>query len=465
MTGAGRARQAREATRLVADTIQSEYYYDESAGIGGLPREGHPRRQPAARGTSASSSASAATDAGPIGVGVAVVRGSELYVVTVGPVEAYLVRQAHLLTLPGPEPRAAACPSRSSRPRSGAARSPSATRWSSCRANVTRARSGRTSSRTRSSRSTRRPRSSTSTARFVAAGGTGSDGALAIEATRGRRHEPGADARPGPARRSRWPGSPDRSPIPLADSVGGGAAAAMARGATPGPDARPAARSARVVGRLQDLLPAPRAAVPAGHARRDPARDRSGGRPSPSSPSSSWSRRSGVGVVGRRRPGDGPDRHEISGRREGPRGGPGGPPARLRQRRRPHPRRPAAAEELLTDALRPARRPPQNGVPAATIAPLRARVRRRPRPPLRRRRGRAPDRVLLRRPGAAVRPRGHRPRPRRGAVRPRPRRTKTVYRIDLAAKKAALSSGPGPAARGDQGRRPRDPRRRAAPTS
>ena len=39
---------------------------------------------------------------GPIGVGVAVVRGNEMYVATVGPAEAYLIRQARLSTLPDP---------------------------------------------------------------------------------------------------------------------------------------------------------------------------------------------------------------------------------------------------------------------------------------------------------------------------------------------------------------------------
>ena len=41
-------------------------------------------------------------DGGPIGVAVAVVRGRELYVATVGPAEAYLIRQARLSTLPDP---------------------------------------------------------------------------------------------------------------------------------------------------------------------------------------------------------------------------------------------------------------------------------------------------------------------------------------------------------------------------
>src|SRR5512137_2146171 len=33
VAGLGRARRMQEATRLVADVIQAEYYYDESAGL------------------------------------------------------------------------------------------------------------------------------------------------------------------------------------------------------------------------------------------------------------------------------------------------------------------------------------------------------------------------------------------------------------------------------------------------
>ena len=33
VTGVGRGRRLRDATHLVADTVQSEYYYDESAGL------------------------------------------------------------------------------------------------------------------------------------------------------------------------------------------------------------------------------------------------------------------------------------------------------------------------------------------------------------------------------------------------------------------------------------------------
>src|SRR5512137_1827938 len=33
VAGIGRARRLQEATRLIADTVQGEYYYDESAGL------------------------------------------------------------------------------------------------------------------------------------------------------------------------------------------------------------------------------------------------------------------------------------------------------------------------------------------------------------------------------------------------------------------------------------------------
>jgi Serine/threonine protein phosphatase len=92
--------RAREATRMVADAIRSEYYYDESAGIRvclvkaiqvANKRLGHAREKSAL-----------GTGPGPIGVGLAVVRDNELYVCTVGPAEAYLNRGARLSTLPDP---------------------------------------------------------------------------------------------------------------------------------------------------------------------------------------------------------------------------------------------------------------------------------------------------------------------------------------------------------------------------
>ena len=97
------SRHALEATRLAAETIRNEYYYDESAGIRvclqkaiatankRLDPPGRPARA-SRRPTATARSASAS----------AVVRGNEMYVATVGPAEAYLIRQARLSTLPDP---------------------------------------------------------------------------------------------------------------------------------------------------------------------------------------------------------------------------------------------------------------------------------------------------------------------------------------------------------------------------
>ncbi|MDQ3127178.1 MAG: hypothetical protein M3Q66_01795, partial [Chloroflexota bacterium] len=94
--------RAQEATQLAAETIRGEYYYDESAGIrvciekaisSANKRLNHQRERLGLHGTD---------DSGPIGIGIAVVRGNELYVATIGPAEAYLIRQARLSTLPDP---------------------------------------------------------------------------------------------------------------------------------------------------------------------------------------------------------------------------------------------------------------------------------------------------------------------------------------------------------------------------
>jgi hypothetical protein len=102
VTGAG-GRKLREATKLVAEHVRDDYYYDLSAGISVCLRKAvraankvllhSPDRPPVAAGES-----------GPIGLALAVVRGNELYVATIGPAEAYLVRQARLLTLPDASP-------------------------------------------------------------------------------------------------------------------------------------------------------------------------------------------------------------------------------------------------------------------------------------------------------------------------------------------------------------------------
>ena len=122
---------SRAATRLVADTIRHEYYYDESAGVPVCLEKAIRSADRKLRG----SREGAGLAPGSLGVGVAVVRNNELYLATIGPVEAYLVRDARLLM---PDRRAATrAPGRRGRSdasTSGAASSASATRSSSCRA-------------------------------------------------------------------------------------------------------------------------------------------------------------------------------------------------------------------------------------------------------------------------------------------------------------------------------------------
>src|ERR1035437_8766183 len=102
VTGAG-GRKLRDATKGVAERIRDDYYYDLSAGISVCLRKAvraannvllhSPDRPQVEPG-----------EAGPIGLALAVVRGNELYVATLGPAEAYMVRQARLLTLPDASP-------------------------------------------------------------------------------------------------------------------------------------------------------------------------------------------------------------------------------------------------------------------------------------------------------------------------------------------------------------------------
>ena len=176
--------------------------------------------------------------------------GSELYVATAGPVEAYLVHQAHLLTLPQPNADLG-LPAEELAPQI----------WrGEISAGDTLILSSRNLTTTvgtdelKDAVNTLHPQAAMEQVhrRFTAAGGTGSDGALAIEAA-----EVSSTSQRGRLVPARPPeplaGTPDRSPIPLADSVGGGVAAVSA-GAT---KAKSAAGSAMggAVARLQDLLP------------------------------------------------------------------------------------------------------------------------------------------------------------------------------------------------------------------
>ncbi len=242
--------RAREATRLAAETIRDVYYYDESAGIRvclekavslANKKLGHQRDRFGLRHEPVN---------GPIGVAVAVVRGSEMYVATVGPAEAYLIRGARLSTLPDPH-RERGLPTTDLEPdvwRGEIAVGDSLVLVSP---NVV-ARLG--AEELKDAMVTLHPQSAMEHLHhaFVTAGGTGSDGAIAFEAS-----EVAATHR----QRSLVPvraeeplaGAPDRSPIPLADSLTGGVAAVQASATR----ARVAAGgvAGRTLGRFQDLLP------------------------------------------------------------------------------------------------------------------------------------------------------------------------------------------------------------------
>jgi hypothetical protein len=85
--------RAREATALVAETIRHEYYYDESAGVPVCLEKAVKSADRRLR----SSREGAGLPLGSLGVAAAVIRNNELYLATLGPAEAYLVRSARLL--------------------------------------------------------------------------------------------------------------------------------------------------------------------------------------------------------------------------------------------------------------------------------------------------------------------------------------------------------------------------------
>jgi hypothetical protein len=85
--------RAREATALVAETIRHEYYYDESAGVPVCLE----KAVKSADRRLQSSREGAGLPPGSLGVAAAVIRNNELYLATLGPAEAYLVRSARLL--------------------------------------------------------------------------------------------------------------------------------------------------------------------------------------------------------------------------------------------------------------------------------------------------------------------------------------------------------------------------------
>ena len=244
------SRHALEATRLAAETIRNEYYYDESAGIRVCLQKAiatankrliHQADRLGLRSTDGN---------GPIGVGVAVVRGNEMYVATVGPAEAYLIRQARLSTLPDPH-RERGLPSSGLEPDVWRGEITVGDSLVLISPNIV-ARLG--ADELKDAMLTLHPQSAMEHlhARFQAADGAGSDGAIAFEATevaqtsRSRTLVPVRPAEP-------LAGAPDRSPIPLADNMQAASAAVSAAAGT----ARVAAGGAfeGILRRVQDLMP------------------------------------------------------------------------------------------------------------------------------------------------------------------------------------------------------------------
>ena len=244
------SRHALEATRLAAETVRNEYYYDESAGIRVCLQKAIATANKRLAHQADRLGLKTTDGNGPIGIGVAVVRGSEMYVATVGPAEAYLIRQARLSTLPDPH-RERGLPSGAIEPEVWRGEISVGDSLVLVSPNVI-AKLG--ADELKDAMLTLHPQSAMEHLhhRFVAADGSGSDGAIAFEATevsstsRARTLVPVRPAEP-------LAGAPDRSPIPLADNVqAAGVAVTAAAGS-----AREAAGGAleRAVARLQDLMP------------------------------------------------------------------------------------------------------------------------------------------------------------------------------------------------------------------
>jgi hypothetical protein len=249
------SQRAQEATQLAAETIRSEYYYDESAGIrvclvkaiaAANKRLAHQRDRLGLHGDG---------ENGPIGIGVAVVRGNELYVGTIGPAEAYLIRQARLSTLPDPH-RERGLPTGDLEPDVWRGEISVGDSLVLISPNIM-SRLGPDELKDAMVTLHPQPAMEHLHHRFVAADGSASDAMIALEATevasthKARTLVPVRPAEP-------LAGAPDRSPIPLADNVTDGVAAVQASAVR----ARAAAGGAleRLVVRVQEVMPRRRTA-------------------------------------------------------------------------------------------------------------------------------------------------------------------------------------------------------------
>jgi hypothetical protein len=244
-------RGPRDAARFVADAIREQYYYDESAGIrvcivkaivAASKRLAHDRDRYGLHLDEAGD--------GPIGIALAVVRGGELYVATVGPAEAYLVRGARLSTLPDPH-RERGLPSTGIEPEVWRGEVVVGDVLALVSPNLVERLDA---DELRDAMTTLRPQSAMEHLhhRFVAGDGVGSDGAIAIEATEVAATQKHVSLVPVRASEP-LAGAPDRSPIPLADTVSDGVAAV--RGSAASARSAAGAGAGRVFGSLLDALP------------------------------------------------------------------------------------------------------------------------------------------------------------------------------------------------------------------
>lgn len=251
VTAQAEGHRLREATRLVADAIESEYYYDESAGIRVCLEKAIRNANKRLVHVGDRYGLGRQDDGnGPVGVAAAVIRGNELYVATVGPAEAYLIRQARLSTLPDPH-RDRGLPADGLEPEVWRGEISVGDSLVLVSPNFM-AKLG--PDELKDALVTLHPQSAMEHLhhRFVAADGSGSDGAIAVEATevastvKQRTLVPVRPSEP-------LAGVPERSPIPLADTVGDGVAAVSASAQR----ARTVAGGAagRIVRNLQDMLP------------------------------------------------------------------------------------------------------------------------------------------------------------------------------------------------------------------
>ena len=242
--------RTRDACRLVADTIRREYYYDESAGIS-IVLEKAVR---AANRRLRQSREGGGLTAYSIGITLAVVRGSELYVATAGDANAYLIRSARLLM---PEHHSGVGLPAADNLRLGVWRGDFAVGDSLvlCSRNLVEVVG---TEELKNAVVTLHPQSAVEHLHhlFVAAAGEGSDAVIALEATEvslsrvEHRLVPVSPAEP-------LAGAPEHSTIPLADQVAAIGSAVRDRAGA----ARTGIRDgvSGTVGRILDLMPRRRA--------------------------------------------------------------------------------------------------------------------------------------------------------------------------------------------------------------